>query len=46
MKFNEKLILNSYILSLFGVDNFEHLAKEFKDDKLENYDEIASNVFS
>lgn len=30
MKFNEKLVLNSYLLSLFGVDNFEVLANEAK----------------
>jgi hypothetical protein len=28
MRFNEKLVLNSYLLSLFGVGSFEELAKK------------------
>jgi len=30
MKFNEKLVLNSYLLSLFGVKTFEDLSKDLK----------------
>ena len=38
MKFNEKLILNSYLLSLFGVKYFEDLAKDLKASRLEKID--------
>jgi len=45
MKFNEKLVLNSYMLSLFGVDSFEELAKELKDSRLEELDENDNTFF-
>jgi hypothetical protein len=45
MKFNEKLVLNSYLLSLFGVDNFEELAKDLKESRLENLDENDNSLF-
>ncbi len=45
MKFNEKLVLNSYLLSLFGVSSFEDLAKDLKDSRLENLDENDSSLF-
>jgi len=32
MKFNEKLVLNKYILSLLGVNSLEELSKSFKDE--------------
>ena len=38
MKFNEKLVLNAYLLSLFGVDSFEELTKELKALRLEEGD--------
>jgi len=45
MKFNEKLVLNSYLLSLFGVDNFEELTKDLKDSQLEELDENDNSLF-
>ena len=45
MKFNEKLVLNSYLLSLFGVDSFEELAKELKASRLEELDENDNSLF-
>ena len=45
MKFNEKLVLNSYLLSLFGVDSFEELSKELKDSRLEELDENDNTLF-
>jgi len=45
MKFNEKLVLNSYLLSLFGVDNFEDLAKDLKASRLEDLDENDNSLF-
>ncbi len=45
MKFNEKLVLNSYLLSLFGVDNFEELAKDLKASRLEELDENDNSLF-
>ncbi len=45
MKFNEKLVLNSYILSLFGVEKFEELAEGLKDSWLENLDENNNTNF-
>jgi|GEM_PF-4629052 len=38
MKFNEKLVLNSYLLSLFGVGSFKELAKDLKSSRLEALD--------
>jgi len=45
MKFNEKLVLNSYLLSLFGVDSFEELAKDLKASRLEELDENDNSLF-
>jgi uncharacterized membrane protein YqhA len=45
MKFNEKLVLNSYLLSLFGVDSFEDFVKELKDSRLEELDENDNSLF-
>jgi len=45
MKFNEKLVLNSYLLSLFGVDSLEELAKDLKDARLEELDENDNSLF-
>ncbi|CAA6803307.1 MAG: FIG00641605: hypothetical protein [uncultured Campylobacterales bacterium] len=45
MKFNEKLVLNSYLLSLLGVENFEELAKDLKASRLEELDENDNSLF-
>ena len=45
MKFNEKLVLNSYLLSLFGVSSFEDLAKDLKSSQLEELDESDNSLF-
>jgi len=45
MKFNEKLVLNSYLLSLFGVSSFEELAKDLKASRLEDLDENDNSLF-
>ncbi len=45
MRFNEKLILNSYLLSLFGVESFEDLVKDLKDSRLEALDENDNSLF-
>jgi len=45
MKFNEKLVLNSYLLSLFGVSSFEDLAKDLKESRLEALDENDNSLF-
>ena len=45
MKFNEKLVLNSYLLSLFGVSGFEELAKDLKASRLEDLDENDNSLF-
>ncbi len=45
MKFNEKLVLNSYLLSLFGVGSFEELAKDLKSSRLEALDENDTSLF-
>lgn len=45
MKFNEKLVLNAYLLSLFGVSSFEELAKDLKDSRLEALDENDNSLF-
>ncbi len=42
MKFNEKLVLNSYLLSLFGVDGFQgNLAKG---DRFSGFEELAKEL--
>ncbi|PHS57488.1 MAG: restriction endonuclease subunit R [Sulfurimonas sp.] len=45
MKFNEKLVLNSYLLSLFDVSNFQELAKDLKESRLEELDENDNSLF-
>ena len=46
MKFNEKLVLNKYILSLLGVDSLEDLSKSFKDEtRNEAIDEEGISLF-
>ncbi|MBT4208220.1 DEAD/DEAH box helicase family protein, partial [Candidatus Woesearchaeota archaeon] len=45
MKFNEKLVLNSYLLSLFGVSSFEELVKDLKASRLEELDENDNSLF-
>ena len=46
MKFNEKLVLNSYIFSLLGVDDLEELSNSFKDDvRNEKVDEEGVSLF-
>ena len=41
----DKLVLNSYLLSLFGVGSFEELAKDLKDSRLEELDENDNSLF-
>ena len=43
--FGQKLVLNSYLLSLFGVDSFEELAKDLKASRLEELDENDNSLF-
>jgi len=45
MKFNEKLVLNSYLLSLLGVNSFEDLTEEFTEDILQMLDENDNTIF-
>lgn len=45
MKFKDKLVLNSYLLSLFGVASFEELAKDLKASRLEALDENENSLF-
>lgn len=45
LRFNEKLVLNQWILSLFEVENFAKLAEELKDAELEGYDENNISLF-
>ncbi|MEA3465434.1 MAG: hypothetical protein U9R29_05430 [Thermodesulfobacteriota bacterium] len=45
MKFNDKLVLNSWLLSLLGMDSFESLAKEFDDSILLGVDENENSYF-
>ena len=39
MPFNRKLVLNQWLLSLFGVKDFEALATYLRDEHLEGLDE-------
>jgi len=39
MKFNDKLVLNRYLLSFLGMESFEELAKEFDGLRLQGVDE-------
>jgi hypothetical protein len=43
--FGQKLVLNSYLLSLFGVDSFEELTKDLKASRLEELDENDNSLF-
>ncbi len=45
MKFNDKLVLNSWLLSLLGMNSFETLAKEFDDSILLGVDENENSYF-
>jgi len=45
MKFSEKLVLNSYLLSQFGVKTFEELSKDLKEPRLEHLDENDNTLF-
>ena len=38
LKFQQKLVLNKWLLNLFGKDSLETLSAELKDEKLEGYD--------
>jgi len=38
LRFDQRLVLNRWFLSLFDVDSFEELAKDLKDPDLEGYD--------
>ncbi len=45
LKFHSRLVLNKYMLSLFGVDSFEKLAEGLKDPKLEGLTEENKTRF-
>jgi hypothetical protein len=45
MKFNKKLVLNSYIISLLGYESFEDLAEEINQDILQMLDENDNTIF-
>ena len=45
LRFDEKLVLNQYLLSLFEVDRFEDLAADLKDESLEGWDEHNTSYF-
>jgi hypothetical protein len=45
MKFNQKLALNSYMLSLFGVQSIEELSRKLKESRLEGVDENGQSFF-
>ncbi|NOQ31738.1 MAG: restriction endonuclease subunit R [Helicobacteraceae bacterium] len=46
MKFNEKLVLNSYMFSLFGVKDLEELSRSFKEEtRNEKVDEEGVSMF-
>lgn len=44
-KLSENLVLNRYILSLFGEDNLDGLSQYLKDSRLETYDENNQSRF-
>jgi hypothetical protein len=39
LSFNRKLVLNQWLLSLFGVERFDQLAEHLRDEALEGLDE-------
>ena len=45
LKFEKRLVLNQWILSLFEVATFDELAKDLKDPRLEAYDENNVSQF-
>lgn len=45
MKFNQKLVLNHYLLSLFKVESIEELSKDLKESRLEKVDENGQSLF-
>jgi hypothetical protein len=45
MKFNNKLVLNKYILSLFEVENLEELSANLKNESDEAIDENGVSLF-
>jgi hypothetical protein len=45
LRFNEKLVLNQWILSLFEVENFAKLSEDLKNVELEGYDENNVSLF-
>ena len=45
MKFNQKLVLNHYLLSLFKVESIEELSKDLKESRLEKVDENCQSLF-
>jgi hypothetical protein len=45
MKFNQMLVLNRYIISLFGVENIKELTDDMKDTRLEGVDEEGKSLF-
>ncbi len=44
-KFDQKLVLFQYLLSLFGAESFEDLAQNMKDPRQEGYDENNTSRF-
>lgn len=45
LRFNEKLVLNQWILSLFEVESFAKLSEDLKNPDLEAYDEDNISFF-
>jgi len=45
MKFNQKLALNAYMLSLFQVQSLEELSQDLKESRLEGVDENGQSLF-
>ncbi|MEI4770489.1 DEAD/DEAH box helicase family protein [Psychrobacillus sp. FJAT-51614] len=45
LKFNKRLVLNQYFLSLFGVEKFEEIGKEMKKPKFEGLSEDNNTNF-
>ena len=43
-KFNQKLALNAYMISLFGVESIEELSKDLKESRLEGVDENGQSL--
>lgn len=45
MEFNQKLVLNHYLFSLFKVESIEELSRELKDSCLEKIDKNSQSLF-